>query len=571
MPVDWVVVGLDNGGTTNNGTILGSGGRFLLDRMAEVPSEVREGPDKAIRSLVVSVEQVLGLTGVPITAVRAVGLDTPGPASADGVISSKGATNFGHVGWRGFDIRAALAERLALPVIYNNDGNAAALYAHNVRFGAESGQRSSVAAIVGTGLGGGIIQTGRVVKGAAGMAGELGHVPIPLDGLLGDGQPMPACNCGQSGDAESVASLTGIQNNLLPYWLTRYKGHRLGEVPLGVAAKQVRTYGEDGDEMALAIFRQQAMALGRLFTIAANFLDPDEYFLGGGVVEAAPHFRDWFFAEVRAHTVLREEQARAAKISLVPDLDMAGARGSAYAARDWVIGQEHQEASAAALLSLGRRDDHDHGQASGLIARVLVPVRAAGREPGTLARADLVALTRHRQRQRARLDPDHLPGSRRVRVTAERLARHDLPAPELDRPRRVGGADDRPGAAGGTAPEHPRDVRAADLHGGLAAQIDEQGHRDAEGVADAGQGGQVGIGASLLQRHQHALADAGSRGQLVQRPATVRAQRLQGPRDRGRDIGHLCHVSPSGPARAVRHSSNARPFGRYNELYRAIF
>jgi predicted NBD/HSP70 family sugar kinase len=349
MPVDWVVVGLDNGGTSNNGTILDSSGRFLLDRMAEVPSEVREGPDKAIHALVLSVEQVLGLTSVPITAVRAVGLDTPGPASGDGVISSKGATNFGHAGWRGFDIRAALAERLGLPVIYNNDGNAAALYAHNVRFGAESGLRSSVAAIVGTGLGGGIIQTGQVVKGAAGMAGELGHVPIPLDGLLGDGQPMPACNCGQSGDAESVASLTGIQNNLLPYWLTRYEGHPLGEVPIGVAAKQVRTFGEDGDEMALAIFRQQAMALGRLFTIAANFLDPDAYFLGGGVVEAAPHFRDWFFAEVRAHTVLREEQVRVAEISLVPDLDMAGARGSAYAARDWLTGQGHQVKPATVL------------------------------------------------------------------------------------------------------------------------------------------------------------------------------------------------------------------------------
>jgi glucokinase len=341
MPVDWVVVGLDNGGTMNNGTVLDSGGRFLLDRMAELPSNVREGPDQAIQSLVDSVEQVLDVTGVPMTSVRAIGLDSPGPASADGVISSKGATNFGDAGWRGFDIRGALAQRLGLPVIYNNDGNTAALYAHHVRFGGESAQHSSVSAIVGTGLGGGLVEAGRVIKGAAGMAGELGHVPIPMDGLLDPGQAMPSCNCGQRGDAESVASLTGIQNNLLPYWLTKYEGHQLSALPPAKAARLVRRYGEDGDPLALAIFRQQAMALGRLFTIAANFFDPGAYFLGGGVVEAAPHFRDWFLAEVRASTVLREEQARAAEISLVPDLDMAGARGSAIAAFDWFIGQYH--------------------------------------------------------------------------------------------------------------------------------------------------------------------------------------------------------------------------------------
>src|SRR5260370_20335228 len=100
MPVDWVVVGLDNGGTRNNGTILDSSGRFLLDQMAEVPSDVREGPDKAIQSLVDSVDRVLGLTGVPVSAVRAVGLDTPGPASGDGVISSKGATDTSNAGRR---------------------------------------------------------------------------------------------------------------------------------------------------------------------------------------------------------------------------------------------------------------------------------------------------------------------------------------------------------------------------------------------------------------------------------------------------------------------------------------
>src|SRR5260370_40155879 len=100
MPVDWVVVGLDNGGTTNNGTILDSSGRFLLDQMAEVPSDVREGPDKAIQSLVDSVDRVLGLTGVPVSAGRAVGLDTPGPAEREGVHASQGATDTSNAGRR---------------------------------------------------------------------------------------------------------------------------------------------------------------------------------------------------------------------------------------------------------------------------------------------------------------------------------------------------------------------------------------------------------------------------------------------------------------------------------------
>ncbi len=515
MPVDWVVVGVDNGGTTNNGTVLDSTGRFLLDQLAEVPSNVRDGPDKAIQSLVDSVEQVLALTGVPFASVRAVGLDTPGPASADGVISSKGATNFGDAGWGGFDIRSALAERLGLPVLYNNDGNAAALYAHHVRFGADSRRHSSVSVIVGTGLGGGLVEAGRVIKGAAGMAGELGHVPIPMEGLLDLGQPVPACNCGQRGDAESVASLTGIQKNLLPYWLSKYEHHELAGLPPDKAAKLVRRYGEEGDELALTIFRQQAIALGRLLTIAANFFDPAGYFLGGGVVETTPRFRDWFLAEVRAHTVLREEQVKAAEISLVPDLDMAGARGSAIAARDWLIGQE-LGVQAGDSLSVGRRDEHHHGEADRLLALVAVAVRAAGGEPGALAGPERVALPGDRQRQGARLHPDHLAGGGRVCVTAERLPGHHFPPPQLDRPGWIGRADDRPGAPGRPAPEHARGVRVADPYGRFPAHVDEQGHRDAERVADARQRGQVRVGPPLLERDEHALAHPRARGQLIQ-------------------------------------------------------
>ncbi len=336
----WVVVGLDNGGTKNNATVLDPSGRFLVNELIESQSRVKEGPEVALAALVLSFEDVLARVGVGRERVRSVGLDTPGPASAAGVISSRGSTNFAHPGWRNFDFRGALEKRLGLPVVYNNDGNAAALYAHYQLFGPLAAQRASISAIIGTGFGGGVIEKGQVLKGASGFAGELGHVHIPLHGLLEADQPLPVCNCGFVGDAESIASLTGIEKNLLPYWLSRHPDHELHKAEsLAKAAKLVGAYGEEGDAMALAIFEQQAKAVGRLFTIAANFTDPDAYFLGGGVVEAAPHFREWFLARVREHTQLKEEQARASRLEVVPDLDMAGARGAAIAALETVHGR----------------------------------------------------------------------------------------------------------------------------------------------------------------------------------------------------------------------------------------
>ena len=169
------------------------------------------------------------------------------------------------------------------------------------------------------------------------MAGEFGHVHIPMQGLLADGQPVPACQCGFVADAESVASLTGIERNLLPYWLTRFPDHELARAgSMGEAARLVRGLGDSGDAVALKIFDQQAMALGRLFTIASNFLDPSAYFVGGGVVEASPTFGEWFLGRVHRHTSLREEQRKVATFALIPDLDMAGARGAALAALDSV-------------------------------------------------------------------------------------------------------------------------------------------------------------------------------------------------------------------------------------------
>ena len=335
-PASWVVVGLDNGGTCNNATVLDATGRFLVDRLVENPSLVTDGPEPAVEQLAEAFTNILTLTSTPLTLVRAVGLDTPGPASATGVISSKGSTNFNQTSWHGFDIRGALEARIGLPVIYNNDANAAALYAHHRHFGARAAETGSISAIVGTGLGGGVVESGRVISGAAGMAGELGHVQIPLHDVLEPDQPVPACNCGFEGDVESIASLTGIKKNLLPYWLATFPEHPLAAEPIDKAAKLLRGYGEKEDPLALAVFGQQAKAIGKLFTIAANFTDPHAYFLGGGVVEATPGFRQWFLNTVREHTQLRREQVDAAAFALVADLDMAGARGAAVAALDTV-------------------------------------------------------------------------------------------------------------------------------------------------------------------------------------------------------------------------------------------
>jgi glucokinase len=333
----WVVVGLDNGGNKNNATVLEPSGAFLVDAMVETPSRVLEGAAVAVDALVDAFDDILKRTGVARERVRAVGLDSPGPASANGVISSRGSTNFEHPSWRNFDYRGALERKLGLPVVYNNDGNAAALYAHHVCFGATAGSRSSISAIVGTGLGGGVIESGRIVKGANGFAGELGHVHIPMEGLLAEGQPIPSCNCGFVGDVESVASLTAIEANLLPYWLSRFEGHELGTIAdIGEAAKAVRSYGERGDPLARKIFEQQAIAIGRLFTISSRYSDPDAYFVGGGIAETVTEFREWFLTRVRENTALEKEQEETVTFALVEHLDMAGARGAALAALESV-------------------------------------------------------------------------------------------------------------------------------------------------------------------------------------------------------------------------------------------
>jgi glucokinase len=326
-----IVAGIDLGGTAVNFTLLDSaGGQFLLDGLCEHPALATQGPDVCLEQIAAGLDIAATKAGVPLADIVAVGLDTPGPASAEGVLSAKGSTNFAHPAWAGFDLRGQLAERLERRVVYLNDGNAAALWGHTALFGSDD-PATSISVIIGTGTGGGIVVDGRLLIGRNGFAGEVGHVLIPWQSIPGLEGVEPLCNCGRTGDLESLCSLTGIRQTLLPHFLTRYPDHPLHGVEPAKGAVRVRGLADGGDAMAREIFRVQARALALFVDQMVNLFDPNGFLVGGGALEASQAFRDWFVDEVRAGLpTQREEQVP--RIELMPNGDTAGARGAALEA-----------------------------------------------------------------------------------------------------------------------------------------------------------------------------------------------------------------------------------------------
>lgn len=330
-----LVAGVDLGGNAVNYTLLDMEEQFLIETLCEYPARSREGPDVCLRQIMDGLQVAVQLAGVRLSDVAVAGLATPGPASADGVLSARGSTNFVHPDWAGFDIRGNLAGLLGKPVVYLNDGNAAALWGHFVLLGAAN-RATSISAIIGTGLGGGVVIAGNMIKGKKGFGGELGHVLLPYQSIQEVAGLVPQCNCGRTGDLESLCSLTAIERYLLPFFLHLYPDHQLSAATdLRSAAKLVRSLAESGDPMCREIFRVQARALGLFFDQMINIFDPDALIVGGGALEANEAFQHWFMDEIRdAMPVQREEQADVL-IRIMPNGDTAGARGAALLALEF--------------------------------------------------------------------------------------------------------------------------------------------------------------------------------------------------------------------------------------------
>lgn len=327
-----VVAGIDLGGTAINYTFLDDREHFLIETLCEYPARSKEGPAICLDQIAEGLDWAAAQAGLSSADVFVVGLDSPGPASALGVFSARGSTNFVHPEWSGYDIRTHVEQRLGRPVVYLNDGNASALWGHFIIFGANS-RATSISAIVGTGLGGGVILDGNVVQGRKGFGGELGHVLLPYQSIPGIEGLVPMCNCGRPGDLESLCSLTAIGRCLLPHFLKSYPEHELGRLgDLSRAAKLARGRAELGDPMCREIFRVQACALGLFFDTMINTFDPDALIIGGGVIETSKDFQDWFVREVRSAMPDQREEQADIPIYIMPNGDTAGARGAAIEA-----------------------------------------------------------------------------------------------------------------------------------------------------------------------------------------------------------------------------------------------
>lgn len=263
------VFGIDVGGTTIKCGLFQTDGT-LLEKW-EIPTRTENDGDQILPDVAKTVLQKIEEKEIKKEEVAGVGIDLPGPVNEKGEISVAVNLNWGYK-----DIVGELGTALGgIPVQAANDANAAAL--GEMWAGGGRGTKNLIMVTLGTGVGGGIIIDGKIVAGAHGAGGEIGHACV-------DPTEKETCNCGNHGCLEQMASATGIVR-LAKRYLADYSGKTLLN-PERISAKSVYDALKAGDEAAAAIVEQVSRYLGNALAIFACVADPEVIVIGGGVSKA---------------------------------------------------------------------------------------------------------------------------------------------------------------------------------------------------------------------------------------------------------------------------------------------
>ncbi len=252
-------LGIDLGGTKVEIVALDADGLQIYRKRIPTPNEGYDATIEAVAGLVRDAERALGLP----PARASVGIGTPGSISrATGLLRGSNSVNL-----NGHPIRDDLTRLLERPVRVTNDANCFALSEATDGAGQEAGV--VFGAILGTGVGAGIVVDGRSLDGPNAIAGEWGHNPLPWP--RDDERPGPPCFCGRTGCIETWLSGPGLSNDLF-----RGSGKALAatDIVAGAAA------GDHACEAALARYEER---LARALAHVINLLDPDIIVLGGGL------------------------------------------------------------------------------------------------------------------------------------------------------------------------------------------------------------------------------------------------------------------------------------------------
>ena len=263
------VFGVDIGGTTVKLGLFDTDGN-VLDKW-EIPTRTENGGANILPDIAASIRDKMSEKSVDKSDVAGVGVGAPGPVDGEGIIHK--AVN---LGWGEMNLKKELTALLdGMRVEGGNDANVAAL--GEMWKGGGQGHTNLVAVTLGTGVGGGIIINGKIMTGATGSGGEIGHIHV-------EDNEDEACGCGNYGCLEEYASATGI---------TRIANRKLrasdkdsvlknGEV----SAKTVFDAVKAGDELAIEIAEQFGEYLGKGLAVIAGVVNPEIFVIGGGVSKA---------------------------------------------------------------------------------------------------------------------------------------------------------------------------------------------------------------------------------------------------------------------------------------------